>query len=856
MPALLLLTAALFGGPAIAAADNDGLASYAALRDARPDGRTVAVEQLSITRDAFTFDFERGTFHLLAPVDGRTIGAVFLGEGSYVLRPASEHERRHLAFVRGERGLETVRDRFTELVLLFVDDTDREIQLQQTAQMDAPSPKAIDAYNRFLRVQRKDLEVNLHVRLLQDLLNTPGNQSGIFLAFVDGDALPPALLAVDPRGVEALRLGLPLLGAEDTMMLVIDSKRGGLWYLSDRDYEIARGKAPRYAAPVDALHYSLDTTITNRVDLRGETTITFRTQENGLRLLPVDLLPSLRVTDAQVRVVAVHPDPKDAAGPVIETPDARWQAAAVVQEHEDADATLAILAPTALPQRADVELRLTYAGAEVLQDVGDNNYVVGARTSWYPNFSVFRDPATFTLTYRVPKDHDVVSVGRMLETATTDAQVVSRWQADDPIRVAGFNYGRFERSAQVDEQSGIEMQVYTNPGTPDIIREINSIIQASGGGGFGGVTSEEGRAILSGASASQLGGGPGIERVNTARLAESALVDAINAARIGDTYFGALPQRHVAITQQAQWTFGQSWPSLIFLPYVSFMSSTLRAQLGFGLATSGGIEELGFHELAHQWWGHLVGWDSYRDQWLSEGFAEFTAELTAQHMRGWDASVANWKNKRDLITAKLQSPMPQYEVGPLTQGFRLSTGKSPAAYSVITYSKGAFVLHMLRMMMWEGRAEQPDGRFIAMMRDFVATHTGGAPSTADFQAIVQKHMTPSMNATGDGRIDWFFDQWVYGSAVPTLTSKLKIKKAGRGKYQIVGQVAQKDVDREFRTLVPLYLDFGRNQPKVQFGTLPMIGEMTRDVDVTLELPRKPKKAVINARMEVLAKIED
>ena len=36
------------------------------------------------------------------------------------------------------------------------------------------------------------------------------------------------------------------------------------------------------------------------------------------------------------------------------------------------------------------------------------------------------------------------------------------------------------------------------------------------------------------------------------------------------------------------------------------------------------------HEVAHLWWGHLVGWHSYRDQWLSEGFAEYTAMLFVQ----------------------------------------------------------------------------------------------------------------------------------------------------------------------------------------------------------------------------------
>ena len=35
------------------------------------------------------------------------------------------------------------------------------------------------------------------------------------------------------------------------------------------------------------------------------------------------------------------------------------------------------------------------------------------------------------------------------------------------------------------------------------------------------------------------------------------------------------------------------------------------------------------HETAHQWWGNIVAWRSYRDQWLSEGFAEYSGMLYA-----------------------------------------------------------------------------------------------------------------------------------------------------------------------------------------------------------------------------------
>ena len=83
--AVLLLSVSL------AAAAEDP--TYAALRAARPDGRSLALVNAEFDRDAFHFTLN-GTLDLLAPVDGTTFGAVFVGTGSYTLTPANEAEKR------------------------------------------------------------------------------------------------------------------------------------------------------------------------------------------------------------------------------------------------------------------------------------------------------------------------------------------------------------------------------------------------------------------------------------------------------------------------------------------------------------------------------------------------------------------------------------------------------------------------------------------------------------------------------------------------------------------------------------------------------------------------------------------
>lgn|GEM_PF-4379028 len=117
--------AAAFSVPLQAATDP----TYTALRGAKPDGRKIPVQNLVLERDAFRFQLDSGTLHLLAPVDGHTIGAVFVGQGSYRLSPATANESRQLALSSGtDKGFEALTDTFENLFLLFTDGTLAELE--------------------------------------------------------------------------------------------------------------------------------------------------------------------------------------------------------------------------------------------------------------------------------------------------------------------------------------------------------------------------------------------------------------------------------------------------------------------------------------------------------------------------------------------------------------------------------------------------------------------------------------------------------------------------------------------------------------------------------------------------------
>src|SRR5436305_14595506 len=139
-----------------------------------------------------------------------------------------------------------------------------------------------------------------------------------------------------------------------------------------------------------------------------------------------------------------------------------------------------------------------------MEDAGDGNYTVRARQSWCPNVGSFRDASMFELTFRYPQKYQIVATGKETENRVEGDQRISVWKSEHPIRVAGFNYGGFKKLTQNDAQSGMTLDVYTNPGEPEIIKQINQMADSAD---FG---------------ESELQGGV---RIDTSSLAQTAVAD-------------------------------------------------------------------------------------------------------------------------------------------------------------------------------------------------------------------------------------------------------------------------------------------------------------------------------------------
>src|SRR5580698_1620631 len=331
-------------------------------------------------------------------------------------------------------------------------------------------------------------------------------------------------------------------------------------------------------------------------------------------------------------------------------------------------------------------------------------------------------------------------------------------------------------------------------------------------------------------------------------MAQNALVDAQNSVRVYQQMFGDAPYGRLAITQQPAFFYGQSWPTLVYLPVSAFLDSTQRYQLlgsqSFKFASF--IEEVTPHEIAHQWWGHMVGWASYHDQWLSEGFAEFSAGAFVEATEKPAEVNRFWDRLRDEIVQKNQFGISANEAGPIWMGLRLNNFHSPGAYNRLVYPKGAYILQMLRMLMREDKTGDDD--FLAMMKDYVQTHLNRNATSESFKAVVEKHMKPVLDLEGNHRIDWFYRDWVYSSEMPKYRLEYSIA-TDDGKVHFTGKLTQSEVSANFLARVPIYFEIDGHM--IRAGYVAMHGNQISN-EIKIALPKKPKRVLLNAFHDILA----
>ena len=766
-------------------------------------GETFRFDDVTFEIDAATFQFRTGTLTLLNPVNGIVTGAIFTGEGHFNLKPVTTLDATEL---KRRSGSAEADEDFTEIVFRFTGEGRLKFFSGLKDKIDTP-PDAASIFDHWKDRMRKRREEALGFS--EQILHgeTMDNVDADLLAGIYNPSHPPFLNTYirgrkhkDLRYFTRTRVGaLAQLDSSEEVALVNYDPQGmddGVWYLSHFKAEYLNHQASSLEdRRLFATHsYKIETIISRNDHLFSSATISFQPLIAGERVMKFALLPNLRVSHVL---------------------DEQGQDIFYVQEGRKDDGSFYVILPQSPEMGKQHTITVFYEGDKVLEQAGDGSYYVRSRTSWYPNLNGFGEHSLYDLTFKVPHKYKVISVGKLQQQSLEQDFAVSHWVTPYPVAVAGFNYGAYQKLELPDELAGFKLSGYYLTELPNNLKQFSAL-----------------------------------STLAPKSMTKYVLEQTRAQLQLCNFFFGKIPYDEISITEQPDFAFGQSWPNLVYLPISAYTDSTQRWMM-FGQINSkfsGFVQEVTPHEVAHQWWGHAVGWASYHDQWLSEGFAEFSAGLFLQQAVGGDWRkdyIEFWERLQKRILEKNNFGVAPNDAGPLWMGLRLISPRTENAYQNVTYPKGAYVLQMLRSIMYS--PQEQDKPFIAMMHDFVESHRDQPASTESFKAIVEKHMSKTMDLAGNGRLDWFFKQWVYGTQIPKYHFDYQLSPSDSGNVNLHMTVTQSEVDDQFVMLVPVFADFGKGM--VRIGQLGVHGNSSRSADVVL--PMRPKKVALNAYKDIL-----
>lgn len=147
------------------------------------------------------------------------------------------------------------------------------------------------------------------------------------------------------------------------------------------------------------------------------------------------------------------------------------------------------------------------------------------------------------------------------------------------------------------------------------------------------------------------------------------------------------------------------------------------------------------HELMHQWFGDHVTYGSWRDMWLSEGFASYAEHLYREHF--YDAASARQRRSQHLSRALNR---------PCGRTYLTDSTTSDSLFTADQYYKASIFLHTLRYM------APDDATFFNVLKTYQSTYAFRNATTQDFKAIAETIYGVNL--------DTFFNQWVYGRGYP------------------------------------------------------------------------------------------
>jgi hypothetical protein len=762
------------------------------------DPRKAAhAENVDIVRDHVQINLTDGTIQFTQPVDGVVFGAVFHGKGRLQALPPNPQEAQQLRLFTRQDSLNV---EFTDATFSFTDGLLEEIGKQ--VKWQASGPASDDLYAKRQK-ERENLGESSMPRLLQSVLSADRGRTAYFLADlktdkswveVHDDALEPEDMTIG-RWVD---VG-PFRIFDTWMSFPAGRTSAEAW------------KDPQAKEDFVIRGYKIDATVTSGAELNATARLDLEPRLTGQSVLIFDL-------DANLRLESI----KDSSNNTL----AFYQSRETKDRNQSYGDYVAVILRQPLAVGTPLSLDFRYGGKRAIRKAGTGNYFCES-SGWYPERpNSFSARADFDLTFHSPKNSVLVATGEKTSDTVDGGTRITTWKSEIPLAVAGFAYGDYKVTN--DKAGDVVIDIYANRSPDDVMAQVQRYFEE----------------------------GPGAQQAAVGSMSPSVMAKTMgseiaNAVRVYAAWYGPFPYKHISVTSlPISYSYGQGWPGLLYLWSGSFLDSTQRNAIGIRDQTAV-TDFFRGHETSHQWWGHRVGWKSYHDQWLSEGFAEFSGNLYVQYRQNMKEYLSGWRKEKETLRKSDLNGHKVEDLGPIWMGQRIrSSITNGGSYQDLIYSKGGYVLQMLRMQMMNPRDQDPDHAFKEMMQDYCKTFDNQAASTEDFKSIVDKHMTHGMDLDGNHRMEWFFNQYVYGTGEAQYTFRSKTEATADGKTHIQGEITRTGVSDTWKDAVPLYAHIGDRTVKMG-----LISVTHPNQPFDFLIPGKIDRVSINDYEDLLAEVK-
>jgi hypothetical protein len=751
--------------------------------------RVYSVREASLDRSELHFSLESGAIAFTRDVYGRVTGAFFEGDGEVLLTPPNKVERASLALFTGTAILE---EHFVTAYFRFDDTTFDD--LRPYLRPSERAPEFIAERNETARhlADSDALRLFMSFSSLLPLTSTPTanptppRKDTFFHALVQGRQLGAFDLYYDSASPEPVWAGQSKTSAGviyyDTWVSFAPGPTGQ-----------ARAPSLRRADDVFARQLTVRSTVSPPTRLESDARLDLEVRRGGQRAVLFELSRFLQVKSV------------DSAGHSLEF--IHNQSLEGTQISRRGNDLVAVVFPEPLQTGQQLTVHFVYGG-DVLSEAGKGLLYVGARGTWYPNRGL--TPAQFDLEFHYPAEWTLLATGKRVSApaarpaVTVAGEQVSRWVTERPIPVAGFNLGKYTRAAA--RAGNVTVESYATQGMERTFAKQEAPPMPLPGEALPG---------LAPATVPPLIVLPGPDP-SPARDAQAVADKTARAVDFFDRLYGPFPYDSLALTQMPG-DLSQGWPGLVFLSSFAFLSPEEKTQLHVDRIDSIQSGLTLVHESAHQWWGDLITWADYRDQWVSEALADYSALTLLESEKPADFQAVLEKYRLDLLRRNKDDQVLK-DAGPVTLGTRLSSSRFPDGYEAISYGRGVWLLHMLHHMLLDAessgqrptspRAKRPaqseaDPFFRGLLK--ARQRFENKPMSArDLLRVFEEDLPSSLCYEGRKSLDWFFDGWISGTSLPVYQARGVSFTTKGSNVLVAGTLLQKDAPDDLVTPVPIY----------------------------------------------------